>query len=147
MSDDRPEIELSDWPESVSRAVEDGILDVFFESGHIVTNSFIKESAEEPDSSMPPGSVKQTIEERILELANAHGAGVVLHLKIFFPDIVDDNLPLPDKFEYTVYRRGRAPTATSDFDLDVLMLESADSGLERCTAAGKLLAQEILSQL
>ncbi len=147
LSESSPELEREDWPMSMMRAIEDGVLDVFFEEGHIVTNAFFDKDAGDSDPLMPPGNVSVTIADRIKKLADDHGAGIVIHLTICLPDEADDNLPLPEYFEYTLYRRGQDPLGPEIFELDVFHGETEASGLDFCTEAGRLLARRIASAL
>ncbi len=147
MSDVSPELERADWPLLVMRAVEDGIMDEFFEAGHIVTNTFFNEAADDSDPSMPPGNIPMTIADRIYDLGKTYGADIVLYLTVFFPESPDDNLPMPEKIEYTVYQIGRQSGIFMDFRLDVLDGKTESTGLDLCTEAGRMLADQVFTDV
>ena len=87
ISDNKPELERDDWSPLLMRAVEDGAMEVFFEAGHIVTNTVI-------DNCGP---------ELVSRLARENGAGIILMLTLIYPETAPDNLPVPDRLEYMLF--------------------------------------------
>lgn len=74
--------------------LEDGIMEAFFESGHIIfnANANMKEKTKEPDGFAERFSVR---------LAKSGGASLLLEIQMFFNQNKDD--PLPKTVSYSFY--------------------------------------------
>ena len=131
ISADIPEIERGDWPVSVMRAVEDGILDRLFESGHIVTNCF-----SDSDSA-----------EALRKAADVNGAVYAVGLNIEFSAGPDENLPMPILFDYRIFRRGLGMGESESVSMNDLAGSSDEQGLELCRYAGLRLGEITASML
>ena len=124
LSEEHPPLERDDWPVTVVRAVEDGMMDVYFDSGFIVTNIF----AEECEG------------DELKRLADVFGADAAVHIEVVFTQAEEDNLPLPEKFICSIFRRGKGIGAASEILLSEITAGSLETGLQLCTEAGTALA-------
>ena len=97
ISDNRAEDENSPWQNAVLRAFEDGVMDAFFDAGHIVTNSFLNEC-----KSIAGEGIETNADVARL-MANRMGADAVMILEILFAEGVDEGLRLPVTAEYSLY--------------------------------------------
>lgn len=130
IDDNSPAIEREDWPVTVARCFEDGIMDVFFEQGHIITNVLLN----------------QLDESKTADFAKECGAGLVLRVRVIYPSEIGENLPVPEKAEYTLSDdNGKNILSTEELWLDELNSDIARDILDVFTLAGKIIGEHAVS--
>jgi hypothetical protein len=135
---DAPELDRKDWPVMVSRAFEDGAMDVFFEGGHIVTNAVFADD----ESSSGPGL------EKAGDLAYANGADAVLMINVYFPQNSMENLPVPEKVGYALFDyTGREMLPYGEYLLNAQVGTGIDELLDEFVAAAGIIAEQASSHL
>ena len=136
ISDNRDEDENSKWKTSVLRSFEDGILNEFFDAGHIVTNSFLNECR------ALSGADAKTNADIARIMGNRLGADSVVLFKLIFPASSPDNLLIPEAVEYSFYTNtGKVIAAEEVKQLDIATEMGEEELLDSFTAY----AQDIAS--
>lgn len=142
ISDNRVEDEYSPWSQLVLRAFEDGVMDAFFESGHIVTNSFLNECK----SIVGEGIETNADVARVM--ANRMGADSVMILEILFPDVASDSLPVPVTAEYALYTNtGKTISVETEIALEIAIEQGEEELLYSFTDIGRSIAAGLVLKL
>lgn len=142
ISDNGEEEEKSPWTIAVLRAFEDGVLNEFFEAGHIVTNSFLNECKRISGSDAKNNSDIARI------MGNRLGADRVMILEVIFPDAVEDTLPVPIAAEYGFYENtGKTLLSQMTERLNIPMEMGEEELLDSFTAAGQGFASGLVDKM
>lgn len=135
ISDNQQQPEPTPWTVTVLRAFEDGVMDVFFEAGYIVTNSFLNECKSIAGEGVLSGSETAAI------MADRMGADSVLMLKINFAAPVPDVLPVPVGAEYAMYKNsGRTLVEESKESFDLAVERGEEELVNSFTEIGRNIA-------
>ena len=142
ISDNRAEDEVSPWLDAVLRAFEDGIMDAFFDAGHIVTNSFLNECKS------IAGEGIETNADLARLMANRMGADAVMILEIIFTSDVTDSLLLPVTAEYALYTNtGKTISVETETFLEIDKKKGEEELLYSFTDFGRSIAAELALKL
>lgn len=142
ISDNGEEAEKSPWTISVLRAFEDGIMNEFFEAGHIVTNSYLNECRK------LSGSAAKDNNDVARIMGNRLGAGSVMILEVNFPEAVEDTLPVPQNAKYSLYTNtGRTVSSEAVKELKIRRELGMEELLDSFTEAGADMASELVTKL
>ena len=142
ISDNGDEDEKSPWKVQVLRAFEDGVLNEFFDAGHIVTNSFINECRKIAGADAKDNSDIARI------MGNRMGADSVILLKLVFPSASLETLPIPSTVEYSFYTNtGKVIAGESVEELDIPHELGEEELLDNFTAYAGGIASGLATRL
>lgn len=142
ISDNGDEEEKTPWTIAVMRAFEDGVMDEFFEAGHIVTNSFLNECKAISGKDAKNNSDVARI------MGNRLGADSVMILELIFPEPVPDLLQVPTSADYALYTNtGKVIAAETSEDFNVAREIGEEELLDSFTELGKGIASGLAGQL
>lgn len=139
VSESQNKQELTSWEKQVLRAFEDGMLDVFFDSGHIVTNSFINECKRIAGD----GAASENDSARIL--GNKLGADCVMIFEVFFPlDNSTEKAEIPLKTRYALYENsGKVLKSSSEQAINVDAERGEEELLDSFSVYGRNIASSV----
>ncbi len=142
ISDNTDQEEPTAWTVSVLRAFEDGVMDAFFDAGHIVTNSFLNECRDIAGKDAEnEADVAQIMGSRM-------GADRVMIMEIIFPEAFSDDLPVPVKARYTMYSNtGKTVFQETETVLEIAEEKGEEELLDSFTEIGIEIASKMISGL